>query len=62
MADEESKPPQDEKQEYEEPSLLDLEDVAGGMEETMGVCDTGGSGSTCTSCDTGGSGLVEEAS
>jgi hypothetical protein len=58
MADQESRS-QEQNQEYEEPSLVDLEDVAGGGEEMMGVCDTGGSGSTCTSCDTGGSALIE---
>ena len=58
MADEERA--QGQNQEYEEPSLVDLEDVAGGGEDMMGVCDTGGSGS-CTSCDTGGSAVLEDA-
>ena len=38
--------------EYEEPSLADLEDVAGGLDE-QGSCGTGGS------CSTGGSSELE---
>lgn len=38
----EQKNPEAEEQEYEEPTLLDLEDVAGGAEESCG-CFTGGS-------------------
>lgn len=41
----------EEKKKYEEPTLLDLEDVAGGAEE--GGCNTSGS------CHTGGS-VAEE--
>lgn len=41
----------EEKKEYEEPTLLDLEDVAGGAE--AGGCNTSGS------CHTGGSAAEE---
>lgn len=50
MADE----TRNESQDYEEPSLTDLEDVAGGLDET-GSCGTGGS------CHTGGSAELEPA-
>lgn len=45
-------------EQYEEPSMLDLEDVAGGLAE--GACATSGSGSLCTGgCGTSGSSLIE---
>lgn len=45
---------------YVEPSLLDLEEVAGGNEGAG--CRTSGSGSVCAKdgCFTGGSALIEE--
>lgn len=60
MADEDSRTPE-QNQEYEEPSLVDLEDVAGGTEVEEGdgpTCHTGGSGIHCSTCHTGGSTLV----
>lgn len=57
MADENKTP---EGQDYEEPSLLDLEDVAGGA-AAEGACNTSGSGSLCTGgCNTSGSSLLAQ--
>lgn len=56
MSDEKNR----EGQEYEEPSLLDLEDVAGGA-AAEGACSTSGSGSLCTGgCGTSGSSVIED--
>jgi len=46
-------------EEYEEPSLVDLEQVSGGAADAGG-CWTGGSGSSCDGCYTGGSTSIEE--
>lgn len=57
MAEKEDNQPQTEY--YEEPSLLDLEDVAGGF--AASACSTGG-GANCPRdrCSTGGAAGVEE--
>lgn len=58
MADE--REPKNPEQEYEEPSLLDLEDVAGGA-VAEGACSTSGSGPLCDGgCGTSGSSVVAE--
>lgn len=48
------------KPDYEDPSLLDIEDVAGGR-ALEGACSTSGSGSLCTGgCGTSGSSAPAE--
>jgi hypothetical protein len=60
MADEKEREGREEGQEYEEPTLVDLEDVAGGA-AAQGPCGTSGSGSQCDGgCLTGGSAVIEE--
>lgn len=60
MAENEVPETPNQSEDYEEPSLLDLEDVAGGA-AAEGACNTSGSGHLCTGgCNTSGSSILAD--